>query len=446
MYLQERPRVNKKIYIISGGTVNHIATHFALCTPAYGRTGRVLKRLCDDRIHGIPFLDAYLVQTRMAAGGGGGPETNADIEEIVDDLIADPNVKIVFMPVGLCDFEPANLSAMEGFHMKEVAFGKKAKRLSTHGNANYAMSLKPAAKIIQKIRAKRKDIFLVGFKATDGVTAQEQYLAGLNLLKEASCNLVLANDDKTKLNMVITPEEAKYHVTTNREDALKGLVEMAKLRSHLTFTRSTVVAGEPVPWNSPLVPTTLRAVVDHCIERGAYKPFRGATVGHFAVKIGPTTFLTSQRKTNFNDLAKIGLVKVETDGPDTVLAYGAKPSVGGQSQRLVFAEHPEYDCIVHFHCPMKTEWFAGAGPMYVNEDIPIVSQREYECGSHQCGANTSKGLKRFGNLSCVMLDQHGPNIVFHHSIDPQEVIRFIDDNFDLAGKTGGLVDAGVKLA
>ncbi|MFM2394871.1 MAG: hypothetical protein RLZZ546_2854 [Bacteroidota bacterium] len=38
-----------------------------------------------------------------------------------------------------------------------------------------------------------------------------------------------------------------------------------------------------------------------------------------------------------------------------------------------------------------------------------------------------------------MLDNHGPNVVFHHSIDPQEVINFIEVNFDLSDKTGGSV-------
>ena len=36
-----------------------------------------------------------------------------------------------------------------------------------------------------------------------------------------------------------------------------------------------------------------------------------------------------------------------------------------------------------------------------------------------------------------MLDNHGPNITFHHSIDPQEVIDFIGRNFALTEKTGG---------
>lgn len=36
-----------------------------------------------------------------------------------------------------------------------------------------------------------------------------------------------------------------------------------------------------------------------------------------------------------------------------------------------------------------------------------------------------------------MLDNHGPNIVFNRNVDPQEVINFIERNFDLTKKTGG---------
>ena len=231
--------------------------------------------------------------------------------------------------------------------------------------------------------------------------------------------------------MIITPEEARYSMTTDREKVLKDLVDMTWHRSHLNFTRSTVVAGTPIRWDADIVPPSLRIVVNYCIQQHAYKPFNGATAGHFACKIDDQTFLTSIRKTNFNDLDKNGLVLVKTDGPDTVLAYGAKPSVGGQSQRIVFHDHIGYDCIVHFHCPLKKD-----------SEVPVVSQREFECGSHECGQNTSHGLKQFGNLKSVFLDQHGPNIVFPKSIDPQEVINFIERNFDLSQKTDGFVSKG----
>jgi hypothetical protein len=336
------------------------------------------------------------------------------------------------MSAAMCDYSGVVI-ANDGESTQSDG-GKYGVRLKSRDNEELSIRLTPTQKVVRNIRKSRKDIFAVAFKVTCGASPEEQYIAGLNLLKEASVNLVLANDVKTRLNMVITPEEARYHETTDRDEALRGLVDMALLRSHLTFTRSTVVGGDLVPWSSDLVPQTLRVVVDHCIKRGAYKPFRGATVGHFACKKSDTVFLTSIRKSNFNDLDKNGLVKVVTDGPDSVIAYGAKPSVGGQSQRIVFHDHRDSDCIVHFHCPKKP------GSL-----VPEVSQREYECGSHQCGENTSKGLVRFGNLWAVYLQEHGPNIVFNHDIDPQEVIDFIEANFDLDEKTGGYVSLGQIL-
>ena len=410
---------NKSIHIFGGGTFYHVRNHLSLAAPAFGTTARELNFRCIER---FDKMDIHLHLTKMAEYTSK-METNEDIKAKILELVEDYNVKIIFFNAALCDFTGI---------INDIPSGKHAERLKT--SAGYReMDLEPDEKIISLIRKRhRKDIFLVAFKTTCGATEQEQYLAGLDLMKKNSCNLVLANDTLTRVNMIITPEEAKYHITTDRDEALEQLVDMTFYRSHLSFTHSTVVEGSPVPWESEMVYPTLRTVVNHCISAGAYKAFNGATVGHFACKIGENEFLTSIRKTNFNQLHEKGLVRVVTDSSDTVTAYGAKPSVGGQSQRIIFSEHNDYDSIVHFHCPRKS-----------TSRVPIVSQREYECGSHQCGQNTSNGLKRFGNLSAVMLDNHGPNIVFHHSIDPQEVIDFIDANFDLTGKTGGLVSVPV---
>lgn len=410
---------NKIVHVIGGGTVSHVRAHLALCAPAYGTTARRIAQLC--RAHDRT-MDVQLHLTKMADSVSR-IETSDDLRSLVLEIVDDRRSKIVFFNPAVVDFDG---------RIDDVEPDKYAERLRTAEYLAHKIDLTPAPKLISLIRnggegrGPRKDIFLVGFKATAGATPEEQYRQGLNMLKAASANLVLANDVITRLNMIIVPEEAAYHVTTDREDALRELVEMAYLRSHLTFTRSTIVAGEPVAWESDLVPTSLRAVVDHCIERGAYRRFRGVTAGHFAIKIDDTTFLTSRRKTDFNDMKRVGLVKVKTDGPDSVIAYGSKPSVGGQSQRIVFTDHPDADCIVHFHCTKKE------GSL-----VPTVSQREYECGSHECGRNTSRGLARFGDMLAVYLDQHGPNIVFNRAIDPQKVIDFIEANFDLTTKTGG---------
>ncbi len=406
--------MQKKVFIFGGGTFIHVRNHFALAAPAFGTAAKRLYELCKER---FDTMEINLQLTKMADSSSS-LITNDDVAKAMLALKEDMMTKVIFCAVAMCDYEGT---------IGDVESGHYAERLHTKEGVQ-TMQLVPMPKAIKPLRDGRKDIFVVAFKTTCGATEHEQYLAGLELLKKNSCNLVLANDTETHLNMIITPEEAKYHVTTDREEALKQLVDMTFYRCQLSFTRATVVEGTPVEWNSDKVYPALRTVVNHCIEQGAYKVFNGATVGHFACKIGDREFLTSIRKSNFNDLATKGLVRVVTDTNDTVTAYGAKPSVGGQSQRIIFSEHNDYDCIVHFHCPIKP-----------GSKVPVVSQREYECGSHQCGQNTSNGLQRFGNLSAVMLDNHGPNIVFNHSIDPQEVIDFIEANFDLHDKTSGLV-------
>jgi len=225
--------------------------------------------------------------------------------------------------------------------------------------------------------------------------------------------------------MIITPEQARYSVTTDRLKVINELVTMAVYRSSGHFTRSTVVPGEPVPWSHSAIPSSLRTVVDHCISKGAYKSFNGSTVGHFAVKVNDTDFITSKRKANYNNLNLVGMVFCRADGDNSVVAHGAKPSVGGQSQRIIFKEHPGMDCIVHFHCPPKP----GA-------QLSVRSQKLHECGSHECGKNTSDGLREeVDGIKCVYLDNHGPNIVFNRLTSAHKVIKFIDDNFDLSQAT-----------
>lgn len=419
----------KKIVTIGGGTFSYVRNHLALCAPAFGNTAISLCGEADEKWGDKALSLLYLTQMadpqRMYGDQGKSICTNEDVQELVNQWKKDPEVKVVFFNVAMCDYH----GTIVGEGMTPTQSGKYEERLRT-SEGNRVMVMEPSDKVVNSVREGRKDIFLVAFKTTAGCTEDEMYLHGLDMLKRNSCNLVLANDVVTRMNMIITPEEARYCVTANRDKVLKELVDMAYLRSQLTFTQSTVVDGEPVKWDDERIPKVLRQVVDYCIEKGAYKTFRGATVGHFACKIGEKEFLTSIRKSNFNEISNIGMVRVVTDGPDTVLAYGAKPSVGGQSQRIVFTDHPEYDCILHFHCPLRADR---------KDDIPVVSQREFECGSHQCGENTSKGLSKFGNLSCVMLNNHGPNIVFHHSIQLGELTAFIEENFDLTKKTGGLV-------
>ena len=449
-----------RFYVITGGTMVHVAPHFSLCAPAYGRVGQQISdRLFDEFTpHDNSDLEAgyihtVLVRTKMALGGEAMDpeekvlfdaaglkflETNEDLEKLIDYLVLQPETKGIVLAAAVCDWKPEEMTMETGSFRAvtphPVTFGKKLERLQTK-DGPLRMKFTASDKIIGKIRKERKDIFLVGFKATTGLSEQEQYITGLGLLKGASCNLVLANDVHEHRNMVITPEEAKYHVTKDRKAAIKGLCEMIAMRSQLHFTRSTVIEGDAVPWESDAIPANLRKVVNHMIARGAYKPFKGKTVGHFATR-GPQdgTIYTSRRKTDFNKLPEEGLLRIDTVGDDQVIAHGAKPSVGGQSQRIIFDAHGDVDCIVHAHVPLRE------GTKLNGLALQVREQRPYECGSHECGRNTSEGLNEvWDGIKAVMLDEHGPNICFSKDADPDRVIEFIEEFWDLEAKTGGPV-------
>jgi hypothetical protein len=417
--------MSKNIEIIGGGTVSHVRNHLALTAPAYGNTARAIFDYRYQMYGSDGEHDVHLHLTKMANAGQGNLETNEDVSKLVDELIANPETKVIFFNPALVDYTGQVEIYDDKVGTCTTPSGKYETRLKT-SEGERTLFLRPAAKILGKIRKTRKDIFLVAFKTTCGATEDEQFLTGLHLLKTNSCNLVLANDTKTRVNMIITPEQARYSVTTNRAKVINELVTMTMARSTNTFTRSTVVSGPTIPWDMENVPHALKAVVEHCIAKGAYKPFNGATVGHFAFKVNDKTFITSKRKVNFNQLKDVGMVMCTTaNGDNEVIAYGAKPSVGGQSQRIIFREHPETDCIVHFHCPPKPTAY-----------LSVREQKLFECGSHQCGSNTSDGLREAApGIKCVYLDNHGPNIVFNHETNPKEIIEFIDKNFDLSRST-----------
>lgn len=518
----------KRIAILGGGTNCYISNHFAVSAPAYGQTAIQLAEIFREHPENKMAVD--LILTKMAdPHNPAAPDTPEDVEAIVDNLIADPATRVIIFNVAIVDYKPTSLFTLESnsydaYNPHEITdkFGKYTGRLNTSKLPEVCLELSVQDKIIQKIRKERKDILLVGFKTTCGATKEEQFHKGLKLCKDASANIVFVNDvDKDRIrnlnsaleskktlsniksksemetayieegikeaeeqieafqnNGLVTPEESSYWYNT-RQEALQALAQMALDRTHLHFTRSTVVGSETVSWNitqrvpakiytlgeepkvkptkgpretipNPLISETFRTVFNWVRGQGGYKQGpTGATVGHFGIKLGSNEFLTSKRKTDFNKIEEVGLVRVITDDPDNVfgykhffetsqgdkvIAFGAKPSVGGQSQRSLFDTFPELDCIIHFHCPLKTE-----SRKYFN----TTPQFSYECGSKECIASNITGFQEYKvsethSIWAGHMDYHGPNIVFSKDIDPQLVINFIDQHWDLSRKTDGL--------
>lgn len=305
----------KRIAIIGGGTNTYISNHLALSAPAYGTTAEKLALKFDIHPENKMEVDLYL--TKMASRGTSDIDTPEDVEVLVEKLIADPDTRVIIFNVAMVDYKPTSLFTLENnsydaFDTHEITdkFGKYVRRLNTSKLSEVCLELSVQNKIINKIRKERKDILLVGFKTTCGDTKEEQFQKGLKLCKDASANIVFVNDvDKNRINNLnnllkekenlesilplqhsisinlstiekeiqalqnnglVTPEESSYWYNT-RDEALDALVQMVLDRSHLHFTRSTVVDSETVSWDSELIPETFKTIFDFVRGAGAYK-------------------------------------------------------------------------------------------------------------------------------------------------------------------------------
>lgn len=394
----------KRSIILGGGTFNPIRNHLSLGAPAFGKTARELKKLMPE---------SELVLTKMADYESK-LITNKDVEEYLMKQLDDPNLGVIVMNVALCDFET---------QVGDVPSSLMAKRLKT-ADGNLTLELKPSDKLLGKIRRKRPDIFLIGFKTTTGETEEDQFLIALKMMKSAKCNLVLANDLHSKMNMVITAEETIYGQSTDRAVSLKELADLIKMRANLTYNKTEWVEKENLPINK--TPESFQKVIKFLIENGGFleNNGNGFTPGHFCWKNSENSMISSQRKSNHNKVFEEGMGLVTVKEGELFRAEGVrKPSVGARSQWILLNAYKDYDCIVHTHNPLKEGKF-----------INPADQRPYQCGSLECGLNTLHGIQDYNGIKAVYLTKHGANIIFKSSEDPDKIIQFIKDNLELGVK------------
>ena len=392
----------KKIIILGGGTIQPIANHLSLAATAYGTIAKNLHVLLSD---------SELILTKMADPASN-IVTNKDVEDVIDDILENPNVKCVVLSVAFCDYEYEN----GDFH---------ADRIISSDNDSLTLTFKASNKVIDKIRRKRPDIFLIGFKTTTNKTVEEQFLIGLKMMKRSKCNLVLANDTVTRNNIIITPEETYYGNTTDRKLITLELANMIKMRYDATYNRTNFIETESTSINT--TSETFQSVIKYLIDNKAFIINNGNNFsnGHYCEKINDNSFLSSQRRSDHNKVFEEGMSIVSVDENDIFTVKGKrKASVGARSQWLILNKYPEFDCIIHTHNPLKE------GSMF-----PIAEQKPFQCGSLECGMNTLDNMADFGDFKAVYLNKHGANILFKSTTKAEDVIKFISDNIQLGVKT-----------
>jgi hypothetical protein len=205
------------IHIIGGGTVFHVRPHLAISAVAYGSTAKKIAHECANSFDNQLFK-VSLHLTKMANAGMSEIETNEDVKVLLDAICSDPDTKVIFLPVALCDFNGSILENEE-----PTSSGKIQPRLKSRVG-EIKMLLTKSDKLISGIKLQRPDILVIGFKTTSNVPRQETLESSQKLLKESNCDLVFGNDIVQRLNVIVGNNDYKSKFYTNRDLAIKHLI------------------------------------------------------------------------------------------------------------------------------------------------------------------------------------------------------------------------------
>ncbi len=173
------------IVILGGGTYSYVRNHLSLCALAFGTTARCLKQQ-------LPF--SKLILTRMASETSR-LITNEDVEAELDIQLSDPNTGVIILNSALCDFDGK---------IGEVESGNHTQRLESKVGT-FTMVLTKKSKLIDRIKHKRPDIIIVGFKTTTDATEVEM----LDKAERMGVDICLANDTVTRSNILVVSETCK---------------------------------------------------------------------------------------------------------------------------------------------------------------------------------------------------------------------------------------------
>jgi hypothetical protein len=195
-----------KIYILTGGTFNHVAPHFSLAAPAYGQVGEDLYKILKN----TPNVKIELVKTKMAAphervhpevlkAGLSKLETNDDLKSFLIHLSLQPETKSVILACAVTDFK-INLSQ------------KTPERLDS--SQSYTVTLEPSEKLLPHLNDK---IYTVSFKTLFDADATVAEAKAKKNLK--SSDVILVNDIKTRQNGVASLKGLTW--CDSRPEALK---------------------------------------------------------------------------------------------------------------------------------------------------------------------------------------------------------------------------------
>ncbi len=111
-------------------------------------------------------------------------------------------------------------AAVSDFKMAKVLKGKFS------SSKSLTLKLSPTVKLIDQIKIKAPDVFLVGFKLEPGMKTKNAVAESQSLFKKAQCDLVVANSvDRGYQGFVVSPQQKILVKTSNKKKLAEELIK-----------------------------------------------------------------------------------------------------------------------------------------------------------------------------------------------------------------------------
>lgn len=171
----------KKIIITAGPTIEHIDPVRIITNPGSGKTGYYLAEAADARGADVTLIAGNIGEFAFSGYKVIPAKTTEDMYKAVMDNLKGKDIMI--HTASVADFTPE---------------ASKEKISTDKKNKNITITLKPTTKILDKIKDKKKSIFLVGFKAEHAVPKSVLIEKAKKKLEKSGADLIVANDVSEK--------------------------------------------------------------------------------------------------------------------------------------------------------------------------------------------------------------------------------------------------------
>lgn len=342
-----------KVLITAGGTLEPIDGVRQIKNTSSGKLGATIANVLHDENTEIIYVsNRYAIRPTIPHRW---IETMSvlDVEEKMKNILTTEKIDIVIHSMAVADYTVSGIESEGVFYSKEQL---ETSKLSSSSN-EIKIVCKKSPKILPQIKEWQPHVYLVGFKLLNNVTEDKLFDVAFNQLRNARCNLVIAND----LDLIKKGNHKGLFVYPEKQmDSIEGKENIAFFLKRTLEKRAFAKRTKSIQLSSNvIIPVDVQSQMQSMGEKvfadGLLPVVTGGTYGNLSVKKDNNIYITGRNvhKGNLTKDTICILDELEYVNEKTLYAnipyHGkVKPSIDSAIHDLIYKNH-HVESILHLH-------------------------------------------------------------------------------------------------